>query len=239
MVVQYMRPQTARDRVLVAAGAVGLGLVVIFGSVLLPAIGSERQQAAAPRREEPSGTLSAMLQEIEALLRREEWTTALALIERAVQLDPGSRQLSDWQARARAEMQNRLRYEMIQATVGRGEAVAAMALLDGFPADSIYRSRVEELGQRCRDLYVASSLDEAHLARRLGQCDEVRRLVRVLRDLSVPGRELDRLARRCEEGEARPRRGAEPRGHRVSQAAAPQAAAPARRSERGDLRDPF
>lgn len=234
VMVRHMRPQTARERVLVAAGAMGLGLVVIFGSVLLPAIGSERLQGPAAGREDPSRALSGMIPEIEALLRREEWTTALALSERAAQLDPGSRQLSLWQARARAEMQNRLRYEMIRAAVGRGEAVAAMALLEGFPADSVYRGRVEELGQRCRDLYVASSLDEAQLAQRLGQCDEVRRLVRVLRDLSVPGRALDRLARRCEEGEARPRRVTENRAPRAAQAAAP-----ARRVERKELRDPF
>jgi hypothetical protein len=112
--------------------------------------------------------------EIDQALQSRDFGAALLFAEEGLRLYPGDGQFNAKRQRAEDEIQNRFRFQALQAALTRQNFSAAMALFDEIQADSAFKSKAtQELGS-AREQYIAEQLRDGQAAAKLAQWAEAK-----------------------------------------------------------------
>jgi hypothetical protein len=165
-----------------------LTLLIALGGAVLGSLGSqvvafftaERTSPAGTRGQAATGLLSKAatpgerLFEIDQALQAGEFGTALLFAEEGQRLYPGDPRFAGKQKRAEDEIQNRFRYQTMQAAIARLNFAAAVALFDEIPADSAFKGKASQDLGKAREQYIAEQLRDGQTAVKLALCDEAK-----------------------------------------------------------------
>ena len=178
-------PRPGRFGLKVSGGM--LTLLIALGGAVLGSLGSQVVAFLTAERTSPAGTGSAAtgllskaatagerLFEIDQALQAGEFGTALLFAEEGQRLYPGDPRFAGKQKRAEDEIQNRFRYQTMQAAIARLNFAAAVALFDEIPADSAFKGKASQDLGKAREQYIAEQLRDGQTAVKLALCDEAK-----------------------------------------------------------------
>lgn len=164
-----------------------LTLLIALGGAVLGSLGSQVVAFLTAERSAPAGTpahatgllskaptAGERLFEVDQALQAGEFGTALLLAEEGQRLYPGDPRFSGKQKRAEDEIQNRFRYQTMQAAIARLNFAAAVALFDEIPGDSAFKSKATGELAKAREQYIAEQLRDGQAAVKLALCDEAK-----------------------------------------------------------------
>ena len=178
-------PRPGRFNLKVSGGV--LTLLIALGGAVLGSLGSQVVAFLTAERT-PSGTAGSAatgllsklttagerLFEIDQALQAGEFGTALLFAEEGQRIFPGDPRFAGKQKRAEDEIQNRFRYQTMQAAIARLNFAAAMALFEEIPADSAFKGRASQDLGKAREQYIAEQLRDGQAAAKLALCDEAK-----------------------------------------------------------------
>lgn len=195
-----------------------LTLLIALGGAVLGSLGSQVVAFLTAERSAPAGTpgraatgllskaptAGERLFEVDQALQTGEFGTALLLAEEGQRLFPGDPRFSGKQKRAEDEIQNRFRYQTMQAAIARLNFAAAVALFDEIPGDSAFKSKATGELASAREQYIAEQLRDGQAAVKLALCDEAKMSARAVLTLDSENAAARGLLAECDKSGTSP-----------------------------------